>query len=122
ATHLVQLYDALNGKAEKHVFTVFKILPHNMYAVVVIDLQLLHQTINSIFGGRGLDKSPPLETPGKIGKIIAEHICQHTMEAFGQACKEYGTVEYETIKTVTLPNLITKLSMEDSIYSIELGV
>jgi len=122
STHLVQLVDALHGKAEKHVFTVFKVLPHNMYAVIVMNMDLLHQALHFMFGGQGNDHSPVIEIPGKIGQIVAEHICVHVMESFAQACKEYGVVTHETVKTVTLPNLITKLGMEDSIYSIELGV
>lgn len=117
-----KLADALQEKMEKHVFTVFKILPHNCYAVTAIDMPFLHQATNFLFGGQTSDSEPTIESPGKIGKIIAEKLCQMSMEGFSQACKEYGNITFETVKTVTLPNLITKLSMEDEVYASELIV
>lgn len=119
---IMNLGDAVKEKAEKHVFSVFKMLPSGFFAVVVSDMPLLHQATNFLFGGQTNDSDPVGEAPGKIGKIISEKLSQLCMEGFTQACKEYGSVAYETIKTVTLPNLITKLSMDDQVYSMELSV
>ncbi|MEO8400434.1 MAG: FliM/FliN family flagellar motor switch protein [Gammaproteobacteria bacterium] len=122
SAHVTRVTDALTGKTEKHVYSVFKLIPSNYYSLVVLDMPLLHQAINFIFGGQTNDKEPVIETPGKVGIIIAEKIAQLCMEGFSQACKEYGNVNYEAIKTVTLPNLISKFSMEDRVYTMELSV
>lgn len=122
SSSILKLSDALHNKDQMHIFTVFKIVPNDFYAVVVIDLPLLHQATNFLFGGQTNDMDPIISSPAKIGKIIGEKLSQLCMEGFTLACKEYGSVSYETIKTVTLPNLITKLSMEDNVYSIDLTV
>ncbi len=122
ASHFAKLSEVLNGKTEKHVYSVFRMLPSNRYGIVVIDLPLLHQAINILFGGQANPKDTIIETPGKIGTIVAERLAQVGMEGFAQACKEYGVVNFEHIKTVVLPNLISKLSMDDRVYAMELIV
>lgn len=117
-----KLNEALQDKTEKYVFTVFKIFPQNHYAVALVNLPLLHQAINYLFGGLTNDSGTVIDSPGKIGKIISEKLCQLSMDGFMQACKEYGNITYETVKTVTLPNLITKLSMEDVVFAMDLSV
>ena len=121
-SNLARLSDALGDGSQVRIFTVFKLLPGNFYAVVVTGLPLLNQVINFLFGGQSDDADTVVESVGKISKIVGEKICQIAMEAFTLACKEYGNVTFETIKTVTLPNLITKLSMEDEVYAIEQSV
>ncbi len=122
SSHLSKLSDALHHKDEIHIFTVFKLLPSNYFAVVVIDLPMLHQATNFLFGGQTHDTDEIIQSPAKIGTMIGEKLSHLCMESFTVACKEYGSVSFETIKTVTLPNLITKLSKEDNVYSIDLSV
>ncbi len=115
---LGKLSYCLEGKIEKHVFGVFHLTTTNDFCLVVIALPLLHQMINALYGGVMNSKEPIIEYPGNIGLIVAEKICELALEGFCIACKEYGTVNFERTKTVTLPNLISKLSMEDDIYAL----
>lgn len=116
------LADCLAGKGDSHVYTVFLLTPNNYYGLAMVDLPLLHQMINTLYGGQNNDKGPVMATPGKVGAIVGEKIGQIALEAFALACREYGTVTSETIKTVTLPNLISKFSLDDRVYALELLV
>lgn len=117
-TNFGKLSEFLEDKAEKHVFTVFHLTPNNYFSLCVITLPLLHHIINCLFGGFVNGQEPVIEAPGKAGVIISEKLSDLVMEGFMLGCKEYGTLTYDVIKTVTLPNLISKLSMEDDICSI----
>lgn len=112
----------IEGKTDKHVFTVFLVLPFNCYGLVVIDLPILSHVVSLIYGAQDIDKNFVMEHPGKIGTLVAKKISQLVMDSFVQACKEYGTISYETVKTVTLPNLISKLAVEDKVYTMDLSV
>lgn len=120
--HLTRFADALKIHTERHVYTTFRLMPGGHFALVIVNMPLLHQAINYIFGGQVNDQDTVIQSPGKVGVIISERICQLAMEAFALAGKEYGAVTFEVIKTVTLPNLITKFSPEDRVYTVELSV
>ena len=54
--------------------------------------------------------------------LVAEKICQLGLEGLVTACKEYGDLSCEIVKTITMPNLTSKMSMEDKIYSIDMTI
>lgn len=111
--------EALNGKTEKHVYAVFQLKPDHYYGIVVMDLPLLHQMINLIYGGQINEKEPIMEAPGNVGVIVASKIADLALQGFAEGCREYGVINYEMVKTVILPNLISKLAMDDRVYAIE---
>ena len=113
-----RLSECLEGRMEKHIYSIFQITPSNQYAMVVMDLPFLHQAINLLYGGH-TDNEPVIEIPGKIGVIIAEKLGQLAMDSFVQACREFGNISFEKFKTVTMPNLISKLGMNDRVYSMD---
>lgn len=117
------LSECLNGKSEKHVFSVFHLLPNDCYGMAVIDLTLLHHAINLVYGGHiGAKEEPIMETPGKVGIIVAEKLCQLGLEGFKKACGEYGQVDFKIVKTITLPNLTSKMGLDDRVYAIDMSV
>ena len=118
--NLAKLSECLEGKQEKHIYTVFKIMPQDCYGMVIIDLPLLHQSINLLYGGQVNTTETVIETPGKVGIMIAEKICQIGIDGFTKACGEFGKISCDIIKTITLPNLTSKLSAEDRVYSMEM--
>lgn len=124
----VRLKDMPHGKlsdfldSEKHVYTVFLLEPFNSYCLVIIDLTVLHYMVTYLYGGhKNSNNDTVIESPGRIGVIVATKISQIILDGFVQACREYGTITYQTIKTVTLPNLISKLAMEDRVFSLNLS-
>jgi flagellar motor switch protein FliM len=114
-----KLSEMLEPKREKHIFSVFHLMPNNYFGLTVISLPLLHQAINLLYGGTASPKETIIESPGKIGMLVADKVAELAMEGFTYACKEFGTVKAEMIKTVVLPNLITKLAMDDEVYRME---
>jgi len=121
-TKFGKVAECLEGKTEKHVYSIFRIMPNEYYCLVALPLPLLHQMISALYGGSINGKDAVIEAPGNIGIIIAEKINELIMEGFILACKDYGQVTSELFKTITLPNLISKLSMEDEVYSMEYTV
>ncbi|MHB1947037.1 MAG: FliM/FliN family flagellar motor switch protein [Gammaproteobacteria bacterium] len=122
STRFGTVEECLEGKTEKHVYSVFMLSPSNLYALAIVDLPFLQQMINILYGGTTSENEPPMESAGKVGRFIAERISQLAMEGFSQACKEYGSINYESIKTVITPNLISKLSMEERVYAMDFMV
>lgn len=124
-TSFGKLAECLEDKADKHAFSVFQLMPNNFYSLVVIGFPLLHQIINVLYGGLVNSQETIAESPGKVSSIVAEKLAEIIMEGFSSASKEYGSVTSEIIKTVTIPNLISKLSMEEEMcsmtYTITLG-
>lgn len=118
----VQLSECITDKMEKHVFSVFQLTPSEEYGMVAIDLALLHHSITLLYGGMINSKDQIIETPGKIGIIIAEKLCELALDGFKKACSEFGEVSYKVLKTMTLPNLTSKLDLEDHVYAIEMIV
>lgn len=113
-----KLTDCLENKKEKHVYSIFHLKPTNDYCLVVIGLPFLHQMINALYGGGVNSKEEIIESPGSIGVIIAEKICELALDGFCQATREYGNLSFDKIKTIIQPNLISKFSMEDDMYSL----
>jgi flagellar motor switch protein FliM len=108
--------------SDKHMYSVFLIEPFNCYSLVIIDMPFLHYMISYLYGGqKNTNNDTIIESPGKIGVIITTKISEIILDGFIQACKEYGSITYQTIKTVTLPNLISKLGMEDRVFSLNLS-
>jgi flagellar motor switch protein FliM len=114
-----KLSECLDDKSDKHVYTVFYLMPNSFFSLVVTSYPLLHQMINALYGGVMNNKEPIMEAPGKVGVYVAEKLAELAMEGFSLGSKEYGKITFDTLKTVTTPNLISKLSMDDEIYTIE---
>jgi flagellar motor switch protein FliM len=114
--------NALKDKLEKRIYLVAKILPQNVFSLVIFDLSFLHQVINILFGGEVNENDVVIDKPGKISMTIAEKIGRLVLDSFVVACKEHGEISYEIIKTVTSPNLITKIQDNDKFYCMDMDV
>lgn len=101
---------------EKQVYSVFQVAGYHDYVIVVNPLPFLHQSINALFGGALNPKEAIMESPGKIGLLVAEKLGTLVLEGFSSACKEYGKLSFERVKTVTLTSLISKFSMDEDVY------
>jgi flagellar motor switch protein FliM len=119
-----KLTTCLNEGADKKVYSMFRIMPQDYFGIFIIDYLLLHQAINLVYGGRVNAAEPTFSTPGKIGTIIAEKICQVFLTCFTQACQEYGEIICDVIKTTASLELISNmgLSDDDPIIMMELAV
>lgn len=108
----------------KNIYSVFRLSPNEHYGMILVDMALLHQMINLLFGGKINDKEQVIENPGKVGNIIAEKLCQLCLTAFSQACEEYGTVTFDILKTTTSQNLASNLGLEaeDQVYMMDLSI
>lgn len=106
---------------DKFVYSIFRINPKEQYGMVVIDMPILHQTINLLYGGKLNTKEQIMDHPGKVGAIIAEKLSQLCLTSFATACQEFGTLNYEIIKTTSSYNLASNLGLtgEDQVYMIE---
>ncbi len=104
---------ALEDIGDKKIFSMFRVLPNNYFGIFVLDLSLLHQSINLLFGGKLNVNEPVIENPGKIGTIVAEKICQLFLSGFAQGFQEYGELNCEIIKTTRLVNLVTSMGMSN---------
>lgn len=114
----------LNANDEKVIYSIFRINPKDDYGMVLIDFSVLHQTINLLYGGKLNTKETIIESPGKIGTIIAEKISLLCLNSFAAACHEFGPLNYEIVKTTSSHNLATNLGLgtEDEVYILELTV
>jgi flagellar motor switch protein FliM len=122
SSRIGKISECLEGKMEKHVYSIFKILPNEHYGMAVVDLTLLHHSINLLYGGQFTPGEPIIESPGKIGVLIAEKICEVGLSGFAQACGEYGQISFEMVKTILQPSLTSKISLDDDVYLIEMNV
>lgn len=109
----------LANKADKHIFTTFQFTPNNDCCLSIIDMSFLQQMINITFGGVIDSKEAIMDSPGNIGKMLAEKLNEIILNGFMAACKEYGKINFTKINTVTSPKLISKMNMEDEVYSME---
>lgn len=119
---LVKLSNCLSESTEKNVFSVFRITPNDHHGMFAIDFALLEQAINLLYGGQIEAKDAVMETPGKVGVIIAEKLCQVCLAGFTKAFQEYGVINGQVIKTSILPNLISNLTMDDQVYLSEMSI
>jgi len=117
-----KISEYLEAKTEKHVYTLFELMPNECYGMIVLDLPLLHQAISLLYGGQYLKGEPIIENPGKIGLVVAEKIGQIIMDGFTQGLKEYGQTDSHVVKTMTQPNLSSKLSVDDQVHIVEMNL
>lgn len=117
-----QLNTCLNEITKQQVYAVFQISPKEKCGLVIIDMVLLHQSINLLFGGQINASDTIITNPGQIGLLISEKIAQIFGAAFVQAAKEYETIECEVLKTACLPNLPTNYALEDKVNVLELPI
>ncbi|MFZ2315442.1 MAG: FliM/FliN family flagellar motor switch protein [Gammaproteobacteria bacterium] len=117
-----QLNTCLNEITPQHVYAVFRASPKEKCGLIIIDMMLLHQAINLLFGGK-IDATETVIThPGQIGLLISENIAQIFAAAFVKATNEYETIECEVLKIDILPNLPTNYALDDSVRTLELPV
>lgn len=114
--------DHLKDSEEKNVYTVFLASPNDCYGMVIIDLCMLDQVINYLYGGHNTDKATAMTSPGKIGIIIAEKLSEIILEAIVSSSKEYGKFSYQINKTIAIPTLTSKVSMDDKVYVLNFNV
>lgn len=119
-----KLSTCLNENADKNVYSMFRIMPHDYFGIFIIDLLFLHQAINLLYGGRISATETLITTPGKIGTIVAEKIVQLCLSCFSQGCQEYGDIVCDIMKTTSVLNLISNmgLSDDDPVFLLELGL
>jgi flagellar motor switch protein FliM len=117
-----KLSECLTDKVKNHIFSVFHVTPNDRFGMVAMDMVLLHQTINLLYGGVTNKEEPIIEQPGKIGLLIAEKIAQINLDGFKKACNEYGEINCKVIKTMNLPSLTSKLNPEEVVYGINMTV
>lgn len=106
---------------DKVIYSIFRINPKDNYGMVLIDLPMLHQTINLLYGGKLNTNETIMENPGKVGTIITEKMAQLCINSFVSACQEFGAIQYDLIKTTSSYNLASNLGLnaEDQVYIIE---
>lgn len=122
STRQGKLSECLEGKTEKHVFTIFRAKPANQYGMASMNMPLLHHSINLLFGGQFNASEAIMEAPGKIGIIIADKLIDLCLHAFAKGSADYGEVKFETIKTITTPTLTSKMSLDDQVCAIEMTI
>lgn len=123
--HSGTLGECLSGRLEKHVYTVFNIQPSNVHGMVTINLPFLHQILNLVYGGHIESTESPdslIQMAGKVGIIIAEKTAQAILDGFVNACADYGKITYEANTTIILPNLTSKLALDQTVYSVDVAV
>ena len=117
-----ELNTCFNEITQQHVYAVFRVSPKDKCGLIIIDMQLLHQSINLLFGGK-IDATDSIIThPGQIGLLISENIAQLFATAYVQAVKEYENIECEVLKTGFLPNLPTNYAIDDNVRTLDLSV
>lgn len=115
---------SIPAQDSKNIYTSFRINPNEYYGVISIDMSFLNQTLNLLYGGKISDKDPPIETPGKVGTIVAEKVATLILSSLEIAYKEYGQLNTEVIRTTTSLNLSSNIGLkpDDSVYALELSV
>jgi flagellar motor switch protein FliM len=63
-----------------------------------------------------------MESPGKIGMLVGERIAKLVLDSLVVACSEYGAFSCEIIKSIAMPNLTSKMSMDDRVYSFDMAI
>lgn len=116
------LNTCLNEITKQQVYAVFQVAPKETCGLVILDMVLLHQSINLLFGGQVNASDTTISHPGQIGLLISERMAQIFAGAFVQASKEYETIECEVVKTTCLPNLPTNYALEDKVRILELPI
>lgn len=117
--------DALvNDAQRKSIYHIFRIKPTDAFGLVVVDFALMHHSINLLYGGTLNASESIVEVPGKIGVIAAEKIAHLCLGSFIHACKEYGTINVESIKTTNSSHVASNLGLNsaDTVYALELTV
>lgn len=105
-------------KSDQNIYSVFKIMPHDRYGMIVIGTVFLNQAVSVLYGGQPSAEESTMDSPGKIGMIIAEKISQTALEGFVHACQEYQAIDCQVIKTMISPNLTSKVNMDDMVYAV----
>lgn len=121
-TDTKKLSDYMQENTNKQVYTLFQITPNDQYGMVALDLPFLYHAISLLYGGQNSKDEPIFENPGKVGLVVAEKIAQSCIDGFTVTAHEYGQLECQTIKTITQPNLSSKLNVEDSLYIFEMSL
>jgi flagellar motor switch protein FliM len=124
AVNLTSIAAVVNDDTEKNMFSIVRIMPNNEYGLYIINLNFLHQVINLLFGGQVSSAEAAMETPGKMGTLIAEKLSRLALNGFTQACLDYGTITADILKTSAQLNLTTNnnLTLDESVYVFELTV
>src|SRR5579885_28421 len=109
---------------KKTVYSVFRLSPNEHYGMVLVDLGLLHQIINLLFGGKINANEKTIENPGKVGTIVAEKLSNLCLTALRDSCVEYGALTYDILKTTNSQNLASNLGLEpdDQVYIMDLSI
>jgi flagellar motor switch protein FliM len=116
--------ESFTNEGNNNVFTAFRLSPQECYGLFNIDNFFIHQSINALYGGKVNKDDHIIEAPGKIGMIISEKLAELFLESFMQACSEYGTINYEILKTTTTLTLAFNFGLEtqDNIYYLEYSI
>jgi flagellar motor switch protein FliM len=110
-----RLDDCIKLNDQKFVYTIFHVKPYDAYGMVAISYAMLHHTINLLFGGKVDPEDKVIEKAGKLGVIVAEKLSTMALNAYSKAAHEYGEMECEVIKTVLVPNLTSKLNLDETV-------
>lgn len=119
SVELVPISAILGENTDHKVFSVFHIMPNDRYGMFIVDLPLLHQTINLLFGAQLNPSEPIMEKPGKVGVVVAERLTKICLHGFVAACREYGEVTCQVVKTTHLANLVASFDEQDQVYLLE---
>jgi flagellar motor switch protein FliM len=122
STATAQAGVVLEPSDQKYVYTLFRIPPNDHFGLIVTSMPFLHHTINLLYGGKINHDESIMESPGKVGVIVAEKFSHIFLTGFSEACKDYGTVNYEIVKSTPFANLLSSLSLDENVYSIESSI
>ncbi len=112
---------SLSNEENNNVYIAFRLLPTESYGIINISYNLIHQTINILYGGKVNPNDKIITNPGKVGMIIADKIAEMFLDAFIIGCKDFVNVTCEPLKSTTTLNLAFNygIEREDEVYVLD---
>lgn len=112
---------SLSNEENNNIYIAFRLLPIESYGIININYNLIHQTINLLYGGKINPNDKIITNLGKVGMIIADKLATMFLDAFIIGCKDFVNATYECLKTTTTLNLAFNYGIErdDEVYVLD---
>lgn len=119
STQRIALNDILPTlQQQKLVYSIFKLTQSNQYSIVCMELSLLHQIINVLYGGKLNAQDTIIDQPGGIGLLVTNKLSELCMESLIKSYAEFGNLAYQSIKSTGLSNFSPYIDLKDEYHHV----
>lgn len=113
---ITKVEECLKQVSERDIYSAYKLLPSDTHVIIMTEYPMLDQSINLLYGGKMQKTVGEENWCGKIGIITAEKMSKLFLSCFSEACKEYGTVDFDHYKTNRVISNVNNMEDGDKVY------